>query len=234
MSDNNYEKNYNDDTITYIDNRVEKECPLSCDTMTDDNAFKYPYIWNALTGEIEGKDPHGPLYFNPAWIYRYIHSNILNGLWLNIEGCAGQHDVYLGRGQDFVRPNKIPEPNRYIFRVPIQDCYCLHDHNDSLFTLSPKLTDDDVQEIDRLIQEYNMDEVSGIYNDNTTLSKLKELYDIALNPYPSMKSEDIPNSINNKFMLEVVNNGHMFESRVLLNRCAVNELCKIKKVIKYR
>lgn len=162
------------------------------------NAFKFPYQWDPVTGErlkdADGNfivDPYGPLCFDPDTLIHYYYINRLNGLWhepLN-PGEQGYYGDHLASGPNIDISGRGQYPERYLFRLPISDCYLPVDLPD-IPTMGPILTNEEIDEIDRLAA------LNGPYeyqpNIRPTLKRMKRLYDIALKPEPNVNFGNPP------------------------------------------
>lgn len=202
-----YEKrkymNLYDDTTTnyYRAHRMQKTDPITFEYLDEKTAFKFPYMWNPLTGERLGNDPYGPLYFNPLTLLRHFYESRLNTLWIKpTDGFQGYYGDGVGAGEDLEIPSRGIYPERYVFRIPIQDCYLKKDHNRSIVTMGPKLTDREICELDRLIKKYwnTNQQFALLYEKIGSLFKMKHYYTVAISKNPN----DIDLSgldLNNKF-----------------------------------
>jgi hypothetical protein len=155
---------------------------LEIDALTDQEikqnnmTFKYYNKWNPYNGEITGIDEIGPLCFNALTLYNYYLKNCLNGLWMQpdlfYEGTYGE---YLGCGKTFSLLSRNESPEKYIFRIPIIDCYILKIYeNKNIITYGPELTEDDINAIDILIEP----------KIKMPLKTIKYYYDMALSENP--------------------------------------------------
>ena len=103
-------------------------------------AFKFPYQWDAYTGERTGVDPFGSLYFNPIRLVYYYYIHRLDGLWNNavdtLDGYyEGYYDMLVGTGQELDVVGRDKYMELYLFRLPITDCYLTTEHKKSIITL---------------------------------------------------------------------------------------------------
>lgn len=210
---------YDDTTINYYRaHRMQKTDPITFEYLDDKTAFKFPYTWNPLTGERLGIDPYGPLYFNPLTLLRHFYESRLNTLWIKPnDGYQGYYGDGVGAGEDLEIPSRGIYPERYVFRIPIQDCYLKKNHNHSIVTMGPKLTDREICEIDRLIRKHWHDSrhFAPMYERIGSLFKMKHYYTVAIAKNPN----DIDLSgldLNNKFKATQNSNN--------LNRIAIEYL----------
>lgn len=166
-------------TETYRAKRLLKLDPLTDEVVPLHMQFSYPYKWNPYNGEITGIDPVGPLVFNAYNLYKYFLNNKLNGLWIppindengNFEGYYGS---YVGSGKNINIDSRGEHPQKYLFRLPIIDCYLPKNYNFSVITMGPLLKDDDINKIDSILQE--------LYKNNyyPSIMQIKKLYDEAI------------------------------------------------------
>jgi len=168
---NNYIKKNN--KFFYINNRINKECPLSFDTI--ENGYSFENIWNPFTGEfINIKDPFGPLICDPDYLIYYFYSNRLKYIYtpgsFNSTGYLGDA---IGKYPEFNIPGRGNHPEWYLFRLPINDCYidtkCI-----KYVTMGPVLSKEQILEI------YNLAKNNNTYFDkfNNNLPDIPKLYDL--------------------------------------------------------
>ena len=150
-------------TETYRAKRLLKLDPLTDEIIPPYMEFSYKYKWNPYNGEITGIDPIGPLVFNALNLYKYFLNNKLNGLW--IPPINDENGNFDSRGE---------HPQKYLFRLPIIDCYLPKNYNFSVITMGPLLNDDDINNIDNTLKEY--------YKNNyyPSIMQIKKLYDEAI------------------------------------------------------
>jgi hypothetical protein len=218
-----YNMLYDFETVSrYRGFRNKKQDPISCDDLTDCNAFKFGYMWNSLTGERIGIDPYGPLYISPVTILKTYFHSIMKGFWIEIPECLPIYGENLGCGEDFYIPGKGVQPEKYLFRLPIKDCYIYKDQDKSIHTISPKLTDDEIREIDKLIiDKWSYDPfVKKINVRCRSIMRIKKYYDIAISKTPT--KIDLPSNIDNIYKKKV-ELGHIgIDHDTYLNRLAVD------------
>lgn len=196
-------------TETYCVKRRLEKCAITGENIIDACKFKFKYMWNPLNGEREGIDKVGPLYFNIITLYNHYFNNRTTGLWtpsiydpVTKQSYEGYYGDLVGAGKNIKINSRGYHPDKYLFRLPIQDCYLYEDHNHSIVTMGPLLTDDEISEIDvlllKLAQQYKLQLKSYI-----TLSALKAMYDNALEENPSIEKINIwvNNIYNNKNQL---------------------------------
>jgi hypothetical protein len=196
-------------TETYCVKRRLEKCAITGENIVDSCKFKFKYMWNPLNGERVGIDKVGPLYFNIITLYNHYFNNRFTGLWTPStydpvlkQSYEGYYGDLVGAGKNIKINSRGYHPDKYLFRLPIQDCYLYEDHNHSIVTMGPLLTDEEISEIDILLlklpQQYKLQLKSHI-----TLSALKAMYDNALdeNPYIDKINIWVNNIYNNKNQL---------------------------------
>lgn len=234
ISKEEYDRIYDFETTRrYKSFRLRKEDPITCDELTDENAFKFEWMWDCLTGERTSKDPYGPMYIHPVALLQTFCQSVLDGLWIEMDGCFPSYGENLGKGDEFYVEGKGrgSQPEKYLFRFPIKDCYVHKDQDQSIHTMGPKLTDEEVAEIDRLITEHWLEnryvrKINYQYtNGFTTL--LKQYYDIAIHAAPTIleHEEKLPLKLNNQYQMKVAA-GHLNGTNhdTYLNRIAVDAI----------
>lgn len=161
---------------------------LPLNNMNDKDLFKFEYKWNPYTGErLKEKDECGALYFDPNSLIHYFYTNRLNNLWIpdsyeNNDYIQGHYGDAVGNSPDFEVVGRGKHIEWYLFRLPIIDCYLMKDHFLQSVTMGPILTDKEIKHIYNLSKRYK-----NFYKDTfgykrPNLVKIKELYDIAVNP----------------------------------------------------
>lgn len=201
---------------TYRIKRLLKVCPLSDNEVPVHLRFEYEHRWDPISGEIIEKDEVGPLCFNAITLYDYIFTNRFKGLWNPAtDGYEGYYGDLIGLGNKLEIKSRGSNPEKYLFRLPIIDCYLHPEHNYSIITMGPILSDDDIKKIDDVVTKYHKNK-----NFLTTLSKLKELYDNAICDEPNSKEyEDFKEK--NKNLSE-------YELKEKFNRMCVDKLVRSK------
>lgn len=160
-----YEENFDSNTTSYyVGTRITKMDPITFDNYNN-NFFKFSEMWDPYTGERKEVDPHGPLCFNPCNLIKFFHLRRLDGLWKkesndNTGIYQGYYDDAVGAGENIEIKGRGMFPERYLFRLPIYDCYLTDDHNSNFITMGPVLTENEIIKIDELAKLL----------DNTTLS----------------------------------------------------------------
>lgn len=184
----------------------------------DDNyGFKFKYKWDPYTGERQEEDSDGPLYFDPDHLIKYFHTKRLDHLWVNpVDETHGYFEGYydsgVGAGEDFYIASRGSHPEWYMFRIPINDCYLTKDHNKQFITFGPKLSDDEIIEIERLANQRPDNYRMLFGKPRPSLTLMKKLYDQAIAMKPTIghqikKGEDVQiyyNKINRQAVDKLV------------------------------
>jgi hypothetical protein len=191
-----YDKEYDKTTTEFYKQLREKKLnTITHDTFefNPDMAFKFKYMWDPYTGERLGEDPYGPLYFNPDDLIHFFYRKRLSLLWTDPKDeVGGYYQGYygdaLGNGEDIHIMGRGDYPELYLFRLPVDNCYLYPNSDLSIITMGPKLTDDEIKEIEYLAETYHNNNYWNIFHKNRpSLSKIKNLYDIAINKTPNIK-----------------------------------------------
>ncbi len=223
--DINCEQNKNvqyDDTTTetYRIKRLFKIDPLTDIEVKEEVAFKFYNKWDPYSGLIYELDPIGPLYFDAINLYNYYFLNRYKGLWIPPhDQFQGYYGDAVGTGKKIKIISRGIYPERYLFRLPIIDCYLQNDHKNSLVTMGPELSNDDIAQIDLIVMSKHP---SRTLTNFVPLSTLKTYYDNALEMSPNQESNEIKNIIS-KFP-----NLNQIEINLKYNRYWVDKLVKIR------
>lgn len=196
-----YSDRYDDETeIEYKALRLTRQDPISFETLEDESkAFKFRYMWNPYTGERLGEDPYGPLYFNPINLIRYWYMKRLDNLYIkpvdSMDGYwGGTAGDGVGAGENCTIRGRGQFPDRYLFRLPILNCYIPQNNTSSqAVTMGPKLTSSEIDEIYDLAQRYWQDTYAERFRRKLPdLKYIKENYDLAIkiDPLGSSFSEE--------------------------------------------
>jgi hypothetical protein len=237
---NGYKNEYNEATNKYYKAlRFKKSDPITFDNLNDVFSFKYPYIWNPLNGNILKendelvKDPYGSLYFNPTCLLKYFYENSKKGLWIDgTDDYSGSYGEFLGTGEDIEIIGRGIYPERYLFRLPIVDCYYKPNQKMNIITMGPKLTEKEIKEIDTLlIRYYTNDPVyKKYYYKIGSLYNLKCFYDIALSKKPLTEKKKKLDSlkINSETLEDILENHD--NPNYALNMYAVRMILKMHDI----
>ena len=198
-----YKINYNDNTKKYCTYRKLNIDPITLIAL-DENypVFKVEKMWDPYTGQFTENDPFGHLSFDPIsltiyfWMNRYTHLLKDSTSTDNISTDDG-----LGAGEDFIINSKGKYPERYLWRLPIVDCYIEKTDNikeesflNSVPKLGPKLERHDIEILYELVKQC----VKLHPNRLERIPDLVSMYDtyhIAINPEPDISNINEGNSI---------------------------------------
>ncbi len=193
-------------TEIYRTKRLFKIDPLIDTEIPQHLIFEYKYRWDPYTGEVLDEDPIGPLCFNAITLYDFIFANRYKGLWNPPnDGFQGFYGDLVGSGIKMEVKSRGENAEKYVFRLPIIDCYLPPEHNLSFITMGPILTDEDLDKIDQIVKKYHKNK-----NYITELKKIKNLYDYAIlndisDPEFIKHKEKINANFTEKEMLESFN-----------------------------
>lgn len=183
-------------TETYRIKRLYKLDVFTDQEIPPDQVFTFDYMWNPYTGQRIKLDPIGPLYFNAIKLYDYYFNNRYKGLWNPpVEQFQGFYGDLLGTGKRIKIKSRGTNPEKYLYRLPVIDCYLQPTHNYSLFTMGPELTDYEISLIDNIVLNLHPHRT---HTNFTSLSMLKYFYDNALNSLPDPNS-DVYVQLKNKY-----------------------------------
>lgn len=216
-----YNDRYNDTTtIYYKSHRVKRTDPITFEPLRTDLSFKFALMWDPNTGNRLENDPFGPLLFHPMNLLQHFYYSRLNGLWNEPkDGYEGYYGDAVGSGEDITLSRGI-YPERYLFRLPIMDCYLKKGHNMNVTTMGPKLTEREVCQLDRLINKHwsNHTLYESIYKKIGSLFKLKCYYDVAISKDPINTDLSGLELGNREYILKQV------DPNLCLNRIAVEAI----------
>ncbi len=163
-------------TETYRIKRLYKIDPLTDQEIPENLIFEYKYRWDPFTGNPIEIDEVGPLCFNALTLYDYYFTNRFKGLWNPpADQYQGYYGDLVGTGKNLEIKSRGDNPEKYLFRLPIIDCYLPLKHNYSIITMGPLLTDEDIALIDSIVSKYHRNK-----NYCTSLKTIKEYYDNAI------------------------------------------------------
>lgn len=167
--------------------RARKLDPILNEEVSEQIAFKFGQQWDPYTGERFMDDPYGPLYFHPASLIYYFYVHRLTGLWKNEEDTPtgvleGYYDMFAGAGDEMEVIGRGKFVERYLFRLPILDCYLTTDHSETLITMGPKLTNQEIETLERLScnQEVQRYYINLFGKQCPNIVTMKKLYDCAI------------------------------------------------------
>jgi hypothetical protein len=216
-----YKKLFEDRTTEYYKTlRYRKMDPIIQIELEDDEAFKFEDMWDPYTGERIGKDPFGPLYFDPDSLIHYFYINRLKNLWTeptddNGGYYEGYYDMLVGSGNNIKIVGRGECPEKYLFRIPIIDCYLENDYNKSIITMGPKLTDNEIKLIDEIANKNTNNYKMLFKKQRPSLYEMKKCYDQAIDSDPYI---NIPKNAS----LETIKS-----LKYKANCCAVDKLKKM-------
>ncbi len=193
-------------TENYRIKRQFKIDPLTDIEVPSHLIFEYKYRWDPYTGNILDEDPVGPLCFNACTLYDFIFSIRFKGLWNPpADGFQGFYGDLVGSGIKMEVKSRGDNVEKYIFRLPIIDCYLPQGHNLSFITLGPILSEEDLDKIDIIVKKYHKNK-----NYICSLKTIKEYYDLAILNDTSDKEfikykEKVSSAFTEKEMLESFN-----------------------------
>lgn len=163
-------------TETYRMKRLYQIDPLINQIIPTHLIFEFKHKWDPYTGKILELDDIGPLCFNALTLYDYYFANRYKGLWNppqnNFQGYYGE---LLGSGNNLEIKSRGTNPEKYLYRLPIIDCYLPLTHNLAIITMGPLLSVEQIDLIDLIVSKYHKNK-----NNFTPLKKLKEYYDNAI------------------------------------------------------
>jgi hypothetical protein len=186
------------DDTTMVKYRILRERKMDVifqdkEGLSEENAFVFGERWDPYTGKRIEKDPYGALYFNPVHLVQYYYTNRLNNLRISPSGdYEGYYGDAVGAGINFNIKSRGSHPERYLFRVPISDCYLTKSHNSNFITMGPKLTDKELISIDNLMsRDHIRQEYKSIYGRTPpSVYKMKQLYLQAIEEDPKIQFDE--------------------------------------------
>jgi len=198
-----YQVKYNKKTrVYYVALRRIQQDPIVMDDIPKDKAFRFPFMWDPYTGERKEEDPNGPMSFNPLYLALFFYKNRYKHLWTpSVDDATGVYSGFygdsMGAGENCRICSRGNHPERYLFRLPIQDCYITDDHNMQYITMGPKLNNNEIKELDRLLDLFPYNDVVRVLGKKISLVGMKKLYDQAIrnslpdtNEYNEMNDEE--------------------------------------------
>lgn len=192
---NLYKKKYDDVTMRFY--RTLRDNKLDV-IMQDNNElnpnkfFIFSDMWDPYTGERTGTDPYNGLYFNPDNLIYYFYINRLNMLWIQEENnngmiFQGYYGEAVGAGENILIKGRGTYSERYLFRLPVTNCYLEKNCDMSIPTMGPKLTNEEVEEIDLIAEKHFKNNYKRQYGKKRpSLKLMKALYDQAISASPDL------------------------------------------------
>ena len=214
----------NPTTVYYTALRKSRTDPITSDTfdVDDPKAFQFKNMWDPYTGERLAEDPNGALYFNPITLIKFFHTKRYANLWCEpTDTTAGYYHGYygcaVGAGEDGFVQGRGHHPEWYLFRLPISNCYLSVDHNKQFITMGPKLTYDELMEINNKATKYWSREYSNLYGNK--LPCLRNMYTLYMNAINENPLNDSHINLTPEKMTEFKNK---------INRDSVDKLVTLK------
>lgn len=206
-------ENYRIRRIYKIDPLIDKEIP-------NELIFEFEKEWNPYTGIRSRTDIIGPLCFNAINLYDYFYLNRYKGLWTPPQdGYQGMYGDMLGSGKRVNIKSRGCYPEKYLYRLPIIDCYLPPTHNLSVVTMGPELTEDEISKIDSIVNKFHP---KRNHKKFSSLTMLKYYYDRALDIYPDIDLDEY------KFLKEKFPSDSDFDINSKFNRLFVEKLVNLK------
>lgn len=205
---------------TYRIKRLFKIDPITDVEISKELIFEFKHKWNPYNGIRCELDDIGPLCFNAINLYDYYYINRYKGLWSPPQdGFQGMYGDMVGCGKNGLVKSRGTHPEKYLYRLPIIDCYLPSSHSLSIVTMGPELNDQEISEIDSIVLKYHPKKSNSKF---ASLTMLKYYYDCSLNPSPDPESDDIKELVKKypKLTLNEINQKY--------NRYYVDKLVNLK------
>lgn len=203
---------------TYRIKRLYKIDPIYDVEIPKDFIFEFKNKWNPYNGLRGDIDIVGPLCFNAINLYDYYYINRYKGLWIPPQdGFQGIYGDMVGSGKIVSIKSRGKYPEKYLFRLPIIDCYLPPIHNLSVVTMGPELTEQEITQIDYIVTKLHPKKSNYKF---ASLTMLKYYYDRALDmsldpelddikelksKYPNMSQNEINQKYNRHYVDKLVN-----------------------------
>lgn len=230
-----YKQEYDEYTTQLYKNMREKKYNVishdsfNCDF---DRIFQYHHMWDPYTGHKNDIDPFGPLCFHPDELINWFYTRRKKMLWIEQVNIthgpeSGLYEGYygdgLGSGENIHIVSRGEFPELYLFRLPIDDCYLPPDFDRSIITMGPRLTDEEIKNIEELAEKYHNSNYTNLYGKKRpSIVLMKQLYDIAISKTPNITPYLEENEKENSLSSE-----RLAELRGRANREAVNQLVRL-------
>lgn len=206
---------------------------LKTDPITFENAsdgFEFKYQWDAYTGERVCDDPFGSLWFDVDSLIYSIYMKRLTLIWTSTSDeneyyYEGFYDSGIGSGDNMYIVSRGESIHLYPFRLPIIDCYLTKDHDNSVITVGPILTDKEIEQIDELVNKKNTYKQKFGKN-KPSLKQMKYLYDQAISKEPNLDKLFKNMNEEEKYLI-LTDVSKLNEYRYKANTMAVDELKKM-------
>jgi hypothetical protein len=205
---------------TYRIKRLYKIDPIYNSEIETKLIFEFKHKWNPYNGIREEIDIIGPLCFNAINLYDYYYINRFKGLWTPPQdGFQGIYGDIVGSGKCLTIKSRGSYPEKYLFRLPIIDCYLPLKNNLSIVTMGPELTENEISQIDDIIMKYHPKKNNPRF---TSLTLLKYYYDRSLDILPDSNLDEI------KELKQKYSNLTSEEINYKYNRYYVDKLVNLK------
>ena len=179
--------------------------------------FKFEYKWDPFTGERLGKDPRGPLYFDPDTLIYFFYTNRLNHLWIEANnGYQGNYGDALGKGIQFNIIGRGPHPEWYLFKIPLPDAYIDNNLFNQHITFGTSLLFSEIKQIYILAQQYGNNYKKKFGKERPNLIVLYHFYHNAI--------RNLDNSLINSELLPFLNQDEIKINQEIFNRLNVDKL----------
>lgn len=186
---NNNEEYDKTTSETYRIKRLYKIDPITDTEIPNELMFEFKNKWNPYSGLRGDIDDIGPLCFNAINLYDYYYINRYKCLWTPPQdGFQGIYGDMVGSGKNVMIKSRGEYPEKYLFRLPIIDCYLPITHNLSVVTMGPELIEQEITLIDLIVSKFHSKKSNPKF---ASLTMLKYYYDMALIASPDQNSDDI-------------------------------------------
>ncbi len=155
-------------------------------SLLEDQAFEFRCMWDPITGERLDIDPHGPLCFDVCNLVHYFYSKRLCQLWNEEvdDVDQGYYEGHFGDGvgasERFIIKSRGEHPELYLFRLPAPNCYLEPEHDLSIITMGPKLTEEEVNDIYTKALKHSSVYRTRYGKELPNIILIKKLYDLAI------------------------------------------------------
>lgn len=182
----------NTTTETYRVKRLYKIDPFDDNIIPDHLIFEFKSKWNPYSGIRTDDDEIGPLCFNALGLYKYYFENRYRELWSppTADGFGSMYGPIVGKSIEIKINSLTFKPEKYLFRLPIYDCYLKKSHKLTTITMGPVLTDEEIEKIDTICKLYHPKK-----NHLIPLSLIKSYYLKSLETNPNHNLPEIQNFI---------------------------------------
>lgn len=179
--------------------------------------FQFDYQWDPFTGERVGKDPRGPLYFDPDTLIYFFYTNRLNHLWIEASnGYQGNYGDGLGKGYKFNIIGRGNHPEWYLFKIPLPDAYIDNNLFNQHVTFGPSLNFSEIKQIYILAQQYGNNYKKRFGSERPNLINLYHYY------HNAIKKQD--HNLINPELLPFLNQEEIKTNQEIFNRLNVDKL----------